>query len=87
LLDLIAQKKSQKRQKKAKKGKKREYSQHNENTNIVTNLKAMSFGSVSSIPFTAPARFVTSWRARVVEVRPVMVGWLCSHLLHQISMH
>ncbi len=47
LLDLIALKKRKKR-------KKREYSRHNESTNTVTNLMAMSFESVSSIPFTVP---------------------------------
>ena len=45
------------------------------NTTMVTYLKAMSFGSVSSIPFTAPARFFISLSVRVVEVRSVMVGW------------
>jgi hypothetical protein len=70
LLDLIALKKRQK-------GKKREYSQHNENTNMVTNLKAMSFRSDLSIPFTAPGFFASS-RARVVVVWSVMVGWLCT---------
>ena len=54
---------------------------------MVTNLKAMSFGSVSLIPFTAPVRFFDSLCAQVVEVRTVMVGWLCSRLLHQISVH
>jgi len=64
--------------------KKREYSQHNENTTMVTHLNAMSFESVSSIPFTAPARFLISLPVKVVEVRLVMVGWFMRTVCHQI---
>jgi len=41
--------------------------------NHVTYLNAMSFGSVSSIPFTAPARFFISLHVKVVKVRLVEV--------------
>ena len=51
---------------------------------MVTYLKAVSFGSVSLIPFTAPARFFISSPARVVEVRSVMVGWFVRIVCHQI---
>ena len=58
---------------------------HNENTTVVTYLKPMSFGSVSSIPFTVPARFFISSPVRVVEVRwLVMVGWFMRTVCHQI---
>ena len=71
----------------AKKGKKREYSRHNENTTMVTYLNTMSFGSVLSIPFTAPARFFISLPIKVVEVQSVMVGWFMRTVCHQICMH
>ena len=61
-----------------------EYSQHNENTTMVTYLMPMSFGSASLIPFTAPACFFTSLRAQVVEVRLVMVGWFMRSVCYQI---
>ena len=54
---------------------------------MVTYLKAMSFGSVLSILFTAPARFFISLSVRVVEVRLVMVGWFMCTVCHQICMH
>ena len=54
---------------------------------MVTYLKAMSFGSVSSILFTAPACFFVSSSVRVVEVRSVMVGWFMCTVCHQICMH
>ena len=73
--------------KKGKKSKKKEYSQHNENTAMVTNLNAISFRSVSSIPFTAPARFFISSAIKVVEVRLVMGGWFMSTVCHQICTH
>ena len=66
---------------------KKEFTQHNKYTNMVTYLKAVSFGSVSLIPFTAPARFFISSPARVVEVRSVMVGWFVRIVCHQICMH
>ncbi len=57
------------------------------NTTMVTYLKAMSFGSVSPIPFTAPVHFFISLSVRVVEVRLVMVGWFMCNVCHQICMH
>jgi len=49
---------------------KREYSRHNENTTMVTYLKAMSFR------FTTPAHFFASLRTRVV----VGHGWMVMRL-------
>ena len=51
---------------------------------MVTYLNAMSFGSVSSIPFTAPVRFFISSPVKVVEVWSVMVGWFMRTVCHQI---
>jgi len=51
---------------------------------MVTYLKSMSLGSVSSISFTAPARFFISSPVKVVEVRSVMVGWFMRTVCHQI---
>ena len=48
------------KEKNKKKRQKREYSRNNENTTMVTYLKAMSFGSFSSIPSTTSARFFAS---------------------------
>jgi len=61
-----------------------EYSQHYENTTMVTYLTPMSFRSVSLIPFTAPACFFASSRTQVVEVRSVMVGWFMRSVCYQI---
>jgi hypothetical protein len=76
LLDLIALKKD-------KKGKKREYSQHNENSNMVTNLKAMSFGSDSSIPFTTKEKRLRNCyvfvRMTLLPSPTELQGWFGKH--------
>ena len=51
---------------------------------IIAPLNAMSLGSVSLIPFIAPARFFISLPVKVVEVRSVMVGWFMRIVCHQI---
>ena len=50
---------------------------------MVTNLKGMSFGSLSSSPFTAPACFFALLGIGVVGVHLAMVGCLSCRFVSQ----
>jgi hypothetical protein len=70
-----------------KKRKKNKCIYDKKNTNMVTNLKAMSFGSLLSSLVTAPVHFFALLGVGVVGVRLAVVECLSPHLCHKISRH